>query len=49
MLHYDMTVAILMVYAKSIEESKLTRMARNLKRGGSTNHEKTKVKKRDQT
>ena len=30
MLHDDMTVARLMVYAKSIEESKLRRMARSL-------------------
>ena len=39
MLHYDMTLDRLMVYAQSIEESKLRRMARNLKRGGSNDHE----------
>ena len=49
MLHDDMTVARLMVYAKSIEESKLKRMDKNLKRGGSTDHEQTRVKKRVQT
>ena len=38
MLHDDMTLARLMVYAQSIEESKLRRMARNLKRGGSSDH-----------
>ena len=44
-----MNVARLMVYAKSIEESKHKRMARNLKRGGSSDHEQTWVKKRAQT
>ena len=39
MLHDDMTLSRLMVYAQSIEESKLRRMARNLKRGGSNDHE----------
>ena len=34
MLHDDMTLARLMVYAKSIEEFKLRRMARSLKRDG---------------
>ena len=33
MLHDDMTVARLMVYAKSIEESKLRKMTINLKKG----------------
>ena len=39
MLHDDIAVSRLMVYAQSIEESKLRRMARNLKRGGSNDHE----------
>ena len=38
MLHDDMTVGRLMVYARAIEESKLKRVARNLKRGGSSDH-----------
>ena len=33
MLHDDMTLARLMVYAKSIEESKLRKMTINLKKG----------------
>ncbi|TMX01318.1 hypothetical protein EJD97_024722 [Solanum chilense] len=49
MLHDDMTVARLMVYAKSIEESKLKRMATNLKRVGYSDHEQTRVKNRAQT
>ncbi|TMX04211.1 hypothetical protein EJD97_010803, partial [Solanum chilense] len=49
MLHDDMTVARLMVYAQLVEESKLRRMARNLKRGESSDHEQTRVKKRAQT
>ena len=38
MLHNDMNLGRPMVYAQSIEESKLRRMARNLKRGGSSDH-----------
>ena len=34
MLHDDMTIVRLMVYARAIEESKLRRMARSLKRSG---------------
>ena len=34
MLHDDMTLARLMVYAQSIEESKLGRISRNMKRSG---------------
>ena len=49
MIHDYMTVARLMVYAQSIEESKLKRTAGNLKGCGSSDHEKTRVKKRAQT
>ena len=49
MLHDDMTVARLMVYAQSIEEYKLKRIDRTLKGGGFSDHEKTRVKKRAQT
>ena len=35
MLHNDMNISRLMVYAKSIEESKLCRISRNFKRGRS--------------
>ena len=48
MIH-DMTVARLMVYAQSIEEYQLKRIDRTLKRGGFSDHEKTRVKKRAQT
>ena len=34
MLHSDMTLSWLMVYAQSIEESKLKRITRNLRRSG---------------
>ena len=44
-----MALARLMVYAKSIEESKHRMMARSLKRSGDSDQEKTRVKKRDQT
>ena len=36
MLHDEMTLDRLMVYAKSIEESILGRIARNMKRSGSS-------------
>ena len=49
MLHDDMTVARLMVYAQSIEESKHRRMARRLKRSGASDQEQTRLKKRAQT
>ena len=35
MLHNDLKISRLMVYAQSIEESKLSRISRNLKRGRS--------------
>ena len=34
MLHDDMTLTRLMVYAESVEESKLKRMSKNMKRSG---------------
>ena len=46
MIHDYMTVARLMVYAQSIEESKLKSIAGKLKRGGSSDHEQTRGKKR---
>ena len=49
MLHYDMTLDRLMVYAQSIEESKLRRMARSLKRSGASDKEQIMFKKRFQT
>ena len=49
MLHDDMTLARLMVCAQSIEKSKLRRISRNLKRGGSSDHEQTRFKKSAQT
>ena len=48
MLHDDMTLARLMEYAQSIEESKLKRMPRNLKRSGSSYQGKPRFKKRVQ-
>ena len=44
-----MSVARLMVYATAIEEYKLRKMARNIKRGESTDHDQIRVKKRAQT
>ena len=49
MLHDGMTFARLMLYGQSIEESKLRRMSRNLKRGGFSDQEETRFKKRVQT
>lgn len=49
MLHSDMTLARLMVYAKSIEVSKLNRMSRNLKRGDSSDQDDPRFNKRAQT
>ena len=47
MSHDD--ISRLMVYARAIEESKLRRMARNLKRGSSCDQEKSSVNKKAQT
>ena len=49
MLHDHMVVARLMLYEKSIEECKLKRIVRNFERGGSSDLEKTRVKKSAQT
>ena len=46
MRHDDMTLAGLMVYAQSIEESKLCRIARNFKRSGSRDQSKPRSKKK---
>ncbi|XP_010324939.1 uncharacterized protein [Solanum lycopersicum] len=47
MLHSDMNISRLMVYAKSNEESKLSRISMNLKRGGSNDKFQPRFKKRD--
>ena len=49
MLHHDMTLARLMVYAKSIEEYKHGRISRNMKRSASSDQGKYRFKKRIQT
>ena len=49
MLHDDMALARFMLYAQSIEESKLGRIARNLKRCGSSDQDKPRLKKRSPT
>ena len=49
MLHDDMTVARLMMYARAIEKSKSRRMTLNLKRGCSSDHDQTRIKKRSET
>ena len=49
MLHDDMTLARLMVYAQSLEESKLETIARNLKRSGSSDQGQPRLNKRAQT
>ena len=46
MLHDDMTLARLMVYAQSNKESKIRRMARCFKRSGSRDQEQTRSKRR---
>ena len=45
MLYDDMILSRLIVYAQLIEESKLRRMFRNLKRSGSIDKEKARIKK----
>ena len=49
LLHDDMTLTRLMVYAQSIEDSKLRRMARSLKRSGASDQEKTRFKTKVQS
>ena len=48
MLHNDMNISRLIVYAQSIEESKLKRMNRNVKRGRSDEQSQPRFKKRAQ-
>ena len=48
MLHDDITLASLMVYAQSVEESKLCRISRNLKRSGSSDQSQPRFMKRAQ-
>ena len=45
-LHDDITLARLMMYAQSIEESKLRRMGRSLKRSGASDQYQTRLKRR---
>ena len=49
MLHGDMNFCRLMVYAQSIEECNLSRIARNLKRSGRSNQNYPRFKKKAQT
>ena len=49
MLHDDITQARLVVYAQSIEESKFGRIARNLKRSGSSDQSQPRFKKKVST
>ncbi|XP_069154545.1 uncharacterized protein [Solanum lycopersicum] len=49
MLHDDMTLDRLMVYAQQIEESKLSRMDRSLERSGDSDQEQTRFKKKVQS
>ena len=49
MLHDDMTIARIMLYAQSIEESIIMRITRKLKRSGSSDQDQFRFKKRDQT
>ena len=46
MLHNDLNLSRFMVYAQSIEESKLSRISRNLKKGGSNDQNQPRFKKR---
>ena len=46
MLHGDMNISRFMVYAQSIEESKLSRIYRNLKRIGTSDKNQRRFKKR---
>ena len=49
MLHDDITLARLMVYAQFIEESKLCRIARNLKISCSSDQSQPRFKKKVST
>ena len=46
MLHDDLTLVSLMVYVQSIEESILRRMARSFKKGGASDNDKSRFKKK---
>ena len=46
MLYDDMILSRFMVYAQSIEDSKLGRIARNIKRGGSSDQCHPRFKKK---
>ena len=48
MLHDDMNLSRIMVYSQSIEESKLNRINRNLKRSGTSEQNQSGFKKRVQ-
>ena len=48
-LHYDMTLAILMVYAQSIKESKHCSIAGNMQRIGSSDQSQPRFKKKVST
>ena len=48
-LHDDMTLARLMVYAQSTEDYKLKRTFKSLKRSCSSDQDQTRLKKRAQT
>ena len=47
MIHNDMNLSSLLVYAQSIEESKLSRISRNIKSSESNEQNQPRVKKRD--
>ena len=49
MLHDDMTLARLIVYAQLIQDSKLRRISRSLKRSGASDQEKIRFKKKVQS
>ena len=46
MFHDDMTLARHMVYAQSIEDTKIRRISRSLKRSGASDQEQTRFKKK---
>ena len=48
MLHDDMNLSRIMVYSQSIEESKLNRINRNLKRSGTSEQNQSGFNKRAQ-
>ncbi len=48
MLYDEIALARFMVYAQSIEDSKIKRISRNLKKSGSSDKGQTRFKKRGQ-